>query len=181
MTGEEKDSLAAEYVLGTLDEESRARVDFQLLDDPDMRQAVEAWEQRLTPLAEDTLPVPPPSGLWDKIEASLDKAPRVPYAVTVAADQGEWIPVVEGVEKKSLFVDAALGTESFLLRLAPGAAVPAHAHAVTEECVMLEGEMRIGDLLLRAGDFHAVSAGASHPVIFSETGGLLYVRGEIRD
>ena len=45
-----------------------------------------------------------------------------------------------------------------------------------EECVVLEGEVWLGDVFCRAGDFHFAPAGLRHGAIRTEAGCLLYVR-----
>lgn len=65
------DELASEYVLGTLPAEQRLEVEQRLAVDPQLRTAVDAWEQRLLPLTELAEPVTPSSNLWRRIERSL--------------------------------------------------------------------------------------------------------------
>ncbi len=60
---EERELLAAEYVLGTLTAAERADAVFRLRTDPDLKRAVEAWEMRLSPLNETAAPVDPPAEL----------------------------------------------------------------------------------------------------------------------
>ncbi len=71
---DEREALAAEYVLGVLDAAERNQARRLLLADPDFARFVRAWEARLLPLADSTQPVPPPGTLWARIEASLDEA-----------------------------------------------------------------------------------------------------------
>jgi anti-sigma-K factor RskA len=65
------DLLAAEYVLGTLRGGARRR--FQLYADHDtvIRQAVDEWQRRISPLAEFAEPRMPPAAVWDAIERRL--------------------------------------------------------------------------------------------------------------
>ena len=191
MKRDDLDILAAEYVLGTLDTETRAEVRARMLDDPALCQSIEAWEERLSDLSAEEAPLEPPSGLWDRITAAIDEAPdqeagagpdpaATGFAITVRADEGEWQEICPGVHKKPLFVDRKADYEAFLLRYEPGARLPSHPHSATEECIMLEGEAWVGDLYLKAGDYHVISGGMVHPEIRSDGGGLVYVRGEIR-
>lgn len=184
MKRDEIEIESAEYVLGTLDVEARARLRGRFAGEPDLRHAVRAWEERLSVLNADEAPLDPPAGLWDRIAPALDSAqddaPGSGFSVTIRASEGQWEVVGEGVLKKRLFVDREEGFEAFLLRLEAGACVPAHPHSMREECIMLEGEISIGDLHLSAGDYHVVPAGTDHPDVHSKTGGLLYVRGELR-
>ncbi len=72
----ERDALAAEYVLGTLDARAAAAVTAALPADAALRAAVEAWEARLAPLQALAPPEAPPPDLWARIEAALpDGAP----------------------------------------------------------------------------------------------------------
>jgi anti-sigma factor ChrR (cupin superfamily) len=180
MSNDDTDLLAAEYALGTLDARTREQVARELPTNFALQDAVRTWEYRLAALAGGERPVDPPTGLWEKIEAALDDAEAEPYGLTIHADERHWSTLIPGVEKKVLFVDQTAGYESYLLRLAPGARIPAHPHAMTEECVVLEGELSIGDLRVAAGDYHMVSAGTTHPVVYTEKGALIYLRGELR-
>lgn len=68
----QRDALAGEYVLGTLDARDAAEVTAALETDVALRDAVEAWAARLAPLTELAPPEAPPPGLWDRIAAALD-------------------------------------------------------------------------------------------------------------
>lgn len=74
------DMLAAEYVLGTLPGDERARVAERLPRDPDLRRAVERWERSLSPLMDTAAEEAPSPALWRAIEraaiAAPDPAPR---------------------------------------------------------------------------------------------------------
>ncbi len=62
-----REAIAAEYVLGTLDAQSAARVATALVSEPAWREAVTQWEARLAPLALLVRPETPPNNLWDRI------------------------------------------------------------------------------------------------------------------
>ena len=68
------EQLAGEYVLGTLDQSQRAEVERRLRDDHVLRAAVDAWEARLSPLAQRVEPVALPAALWPRIARSLETA-----------------------------------------------------------------------------------------------------------
>ena len=72
MSPEEREALAAEYVLGTLEAREAAAVAAALDSDAALAEAVAAWEARLAPLAALAPPEAPPPGLWDRIAAALD-------------------------------------------------------------------------------------------------------------
>jgi anti-sigma-K factor RskA len=75
---EERNELAAEYVLGTLDADERAQADALVLVDPEFAATVRQWERRLGELNVLVAPVEPPAPVWDKIKASLGDAPQGP-------------------------------------------------------------------------------------------------------
>ena len=68
----DRDLLAAEFVLGSLEGAERGEAERLLAADPAFARSVAAWQQRLTPLAAHIAPVAPPAGLWRSIEASID-------------------------------------------------------------------------------------------------------------
>jgi anti-sigma factor ChrR (cupin superfamily) len=96
---------------------------------------------------------------------------------TIQADEGEWQPFSPKVSIKVLRRD--VHTQSYLLKLEPGALVLPHVHGEDEECMVLEGEVRIGDLVAKAGAYHLAPKGVPHEPISSETGALLFLRGAI--
>ena len=65
---EDGPSLAAEYALGILDREERARARRLAATDPSFRAEVERWLGRLGPMLDEIEPVSPPTGLWARIE-----------------------------------------------------------------------------------------------------------------
>jgi anti-sigma factor ChrR (cupin superfamily) len=182
MTQDHNDGLAAEYVLGTLAGDERRRFAAALARDPELQALVDDWEQRLQGLEQGRTTVEPSAGLWDKIEAALGNAPSdEAVGLTIRSGEGEWQEILDGIEKKVLFFDAAARSESFLLRFAPGARLPSHKHRSAEECVVLEGTFMIGDLKLEPGDFQAFEGDTIHPETYCAHGGLVYVRGELRE
>ncbi|MBC7376774.1 MAG: cupin domain-containing protein [Burkholderiaceae bacterium] len=99
-----------------------------------------------------------------------------PQHLTVAATEDGWEPFLDGIRCKVLHEDA--GALSYLLRLAPGAVLPAHRHPQDEECLVLEGELQIGDALtVSAGGYHLARAGVLHAAITSQAGATIFLRG----
>jgi anti-sigma-K factor RskA len=85
----DREALAAEYVLGTLDARDARAVERAMAEDPAFRALVEAWEARLAPLTALAAPEAPPPSLWDRIAAALD-AGRPPTAVPPPRPAGFW-------------------------------------------------------------------------------------------
>lgn len=130
-------------------------------------------------LAESLVPAAPPAPLLDKLRRRiLRRAATAPQddlsLFTLRAQEGHWQRLAPGVEMKRLFEDDR--SHAFLIRLEPGAVLPSHPHAVDEECLVLEGEIHLGDLHFRAGDYHVARAGSTHGLVTSPGGGVMYLR-----
>lgn len=72
--------------------------------------------------------------------------------------------------------DAA--SRSVPMRLAADARVPAHAHRLDEKCLVLSGDVWLGDVQANAGDFHLARGDTEHCEIRSDGGCLPYICGE---
>ncbi len=68
---------------------------------------------------------------------------------------------------------------SMLVRFEPDGAVPDHCHALDEDCLVLQGEMFLGDILLRALDYQLAPAGGSHFGETSDVGVSFFFHGAI--
>jgi anti-sigma factor ChrR (cupin superfamily) len=99
--------------------------------------------------------------------------------LTVQAAAGDWCPFGRGVQIKVLH--EAAGVMSYLLRLQAGARLPAHRHPIDEECVVLEGEVQIGELRIAAGGFHLGRQDRLHDQLRSDAGALIFLRGATPD
>jgi len=97
---------------------------------------------------------------------------------TVHAADGPWQPFIDGVSIKVLHEED--GVLSYLLRLAPGAALPPHRHPLDEECLVLDGTLCIGThTQVRAGGYHLAHRGALHPTVSTRTGATIFLRGAV--
>lgn len=132
-------------------------------------------------LLETVAPQTPPPALREKVLARARGAARALPDFTTVRARAPWTSLLPGIEFKMLVYDEPAGTKSFLLRAAPGVRMPAHNHRHFEECLVLDGEFQLGDLRLRAGDYHAAQAGASHGEAYTETGTVVYLRAAIED
>jgi len=82
----------------------------------------------------------------------------------------DWEQVTPGIECKLLATDTERHRVSLLVRLAPGASYPAHAHAGDEELYLLDGELWIDERKLLPGDYNYGAPGARDERVWSETG-----------
>lgn len=88
---------------------------------------------------------------------------------------------IQGVEVRRLFVDAARNQMSMLVRMAPGTAYPHHVHGGPEECFVLEGDLRVGEEVLRSGDYQRMAPGSLHGEQSTENGCLLLINSSLSD
>jgi len=135
-------------------------------------------EDLLEDILEAVTPVQPPLHLRGKILSSIcDPQTEI---TTIRGNEG-WQELAPGICYKLLCVDAIAHTKSFLLKAAPGVTMPGHSHHGYEECLVLEGEFSIGDIHLKAGDFHGASAGSVHPESRTTSGVLVYLKSAMED
>lgn len=113
-TAEELDSLAGEFVLGTLSPQQHATVAERLVNDTALRAAVNAWEARLLELTALAAPQPPRARLWGRIQRSLNEmaAPATQQQVKWWRRLGLW----HGLSAAGLAASAVL---AFTLLTAP--------------------------------------------------------------
>ena len=114
---------------------------------------------------------------------TADWAWRCGQLLVARADAGDWEATgVVGITVRRLSVDVDRQTASMLIRMAPGSKYPPHIHASAEECLVVEGELHVGDdLVMRAGDFQRAERGTTHPVQYTETGCVLFISSSLHD
>jgi anti-sigma-K factor RskA len=82
MMDQDKDVLAAEYVLGTLGPDERTEAQALIVIDVRFAETVRSWERRLGELSAMVDPVEPPPDMWDRIKAGVAVSERsVPEGV----------------------------------------------------------------------------------------------------
>lgn len=132
----------------------------------------------LDALLVDLKPIAPPPDRAASLRERILTAARASDAdtdkITIPPGGGEWVMVAPKVSMKMLHVTPE--SRSFLLRLEPGARLAPHDHPGDEECMVLEGEVYLGDVHATAGTFHLAPKGTHHAEIRSATGTLLYLR-----
>lgn len=92
----------------------------------------------------------------------------------VRRDAG-WVQLGKRMQVKVLHDDGV--SLSWLLKLLPGGGLPEHDHADgAEECMILEGQLRINGEDFFAGDYQIALPGSVHHEVSSEQGSLVYLR-----
>ncbi len=125
-------------------------------------------------------PVAPPPALKGRLLERLEKNPYPGLFSKRAHEQGPWRPTQSpGVSFKKLRFDKATGLMTMLVKMEPGARLGDHSHKLTEQCLILEGDLRYSDeKIYRAGDFTWAEAGSVDPALYTVEGNLLLIIGE---
>lgn len=100
----------------------------------------------------------------------------VPGIFVMRHEEQRWrTTAYPGVTYKVLHVDAETNNITTILRLEPGSSYPAHRHTGVEQCLVLEGTVRIGTIILHAGDFEFAQAGTEHANVETDDGCQLLI------
>lgn len=91
------------------------------------------------------------------------------------ADAG-WPDYAPGIRRRVLWQRD--GQAALLYHAEPGASVPNHVHGHDEECLMVQGELFLDDLLLQTGDYQLAPAGTGHRLTQTDTGVVIYAHGD---
>lgn len=174
------DLLAMRYAFGVADFTEIASVEQRMPGDKALASRVGDYEQIFAGLERPGAGVTPPPSVWDRIDQAIDDLEQSPQTRTMRATSLSWEDFLPGVERKILFADTASAISGVLYRVAPGTVVPSHGHAVIEECLVLEGEIEIDGVTIRAGDLHMAFAGTRHSPLSSPRGALVYIRGDLQ-
>jgi len=150
-------------------------------------------------------PIEPPPGLWnrvlDRIRAPASEPAEVsdarrtqvwkdwnapagmgPEGMLYAPSGADFEPTaIEGIEVRRLSVDPQRDRVTMLVRMAAGTRYPAHRHGGPEECFVLQGDIRVGDLHMRAGDFQRAEHDSVHGVQSTDEGCLLLIVSSMSD
>jgi anti-sigma factor ChrR (cupin superfamily) len=177
MMSEDLDQTAAAYALGILRGAPRAAIEARLSGDPALHTKVKLWQENFIAVDLAAGRQVPPAGLFDMIVAAIDAGETaLSGTLTRRAGTGVWTEMSPGVTYSVLFDDPVTKRRSMLVRALPGATYESHFHDEGhEECLILEGDLTMGDLKLSAGDFHLAAKGSSHPPATTVSGCLLHI------
>ena len=114
--------------------------------------------------------------LFDRISDGIGFGEEHRY---LPARDGDWRVLAERVYVKVLQRDDATGLATYLVRYSPGTQFPVHPQRTTEECLLVAGDLRIGDTDMQPGDLQIAVPGIPHGPLVSQGGALVFVRGEL--
>ncbi len=105
-----------------------------------------------------------------------------PALYTLRSGATPWEPTgIDGIEIRRLFVDRDRNQTTMMIRMAAGRSYPRHVHGGAEECLVLQGDLHVGDTVLHAGDYQRAAEGSLHGVQSTEQGCLLLIVSSLTD
>ena len=183
---EEAQGRAALYALGALDPDEARQFEGHAASCEECAKELRCFESVAAALAVAPGEAEPPASVRTRLlthvsEENGRKTADGPNLLGAAAgylvvrkEEGKWRPTGDdGISYKLLYADRERGTYTTLVRMEPGARIPAHRHVGVEQCLVLEGDLRAGDQKMSAGDFNCSLAGSVHGEIVTDTGALL--------
>lgn len=96
---------------------------------------------------------------------------------TVRDEDAGWPDYAPGIQRRLLWQRD--GQAAMLYYAQPGASVPLHTHGHDEECLMVQGELFLDDVLLQEGDYQLAPAGTGHRITETDTGVVIYAHGDL--
>lgn len=116
-------------------------------------------------------------GAWVFLRESAIAAAPGDAALTVRDAEAGWPEYAPGIRRRVLWQRD--GQAALLYHAQAGAAVPQHTHGHDEECLMVQGELFLDDLLLQEGDYQLAPAGTGHRITQTDTGVVIYAHGDL--
>lgn len=99
---------------------------------------------------------------------------------TVRGGEAGWVATSPLTELRPLRTEDGATHRTIMFRLRPGGEFPAHSHPFEEETYVIEGEIEVGEEILRAGDYQFAAPGSFHQTIRSPKGAMLLIRFQNR-
>jgi anti-sigma factor ChrR (cupin superfamily) len=139
-----------------------------------LRSSIVQMQETLALLVKGVPLVTPPPTVRERLLARVAAFEQLRPIADVRRNEDTWVHSgMPGVDIKTLFTEPALGRSTYLVRMDPGARLPGHRHGDVEQCMVLEGDIRWGDLAYEKGDFVVMDKGTEHPEIYTVHGNLL--------
>ena len=192
--GEASRDLAALYAAGAMTASDAAEFDVHIQEGctacaTELRtfDPVSAQLAFAAPLAE------PPAGLRNRLMEKVSKEssfgasrPGILFSqagllISRAAEMDWQSGAVAGVLSKPLFVDEKRGYATAVVRMAPGTRYPSHRHKDVEELYLIEGDLNVGGIPMRPGDYCRAEPESIHGVVSTEAGALFVVMSSTND
>jgi anti-sigma factor ChrR (cupin superfamily) len=173
MNKEETADLALLYAIGALTAGETANVDRMLeAGNPVLESEIRAFRETaaMTALA---LPESSPSpSVKNRLMAKIRPAEVLPPGMAILrGGTGKWRESgFTGIQFQLLHHDQQADLVTQLVRMAAGAVYPGHHHKMDEQCYVLEGSVKLDNMVLRVGDYGRANAQTDHHMMTTDTG-----------
>jgi anti-sigma factor ChrR (cupin superfamily) len=179
-TKDEIRELAASYALGNLSDAEKKEFEELLRNrEGSIEKELKTFEEVVEHLLYDAGSVEGPKGLEERLFSQVKKEKRKKNAdegfLYVRKNEGEWVEIMNGVKIKNLYRNSEMNYATLLVRMEPGATFPDHVHTDTEECYVIEGDLRVGGRVFGEGDYIRAEAHSTHESISTENGCFLLI------
>ena len=175
---------AALYVVGALSGEEAREFEAHLKQGCEVCAAeVKAFSRVTVELAGAVPPQAPSAKLRERVLDKIASEVRAHNSATIDKNGMRFIlsnlmpwgeTATKGIETKVLFRDAANGMVTVLVRMAPGTSTSHHRHATVEESYVLEGDVTVSGVEMKAGDYCRAEPGSVHTGV-STRGGCQFI------
>jgi anti-sigma factor ChrR (cupin superfamily) len=164
--------LAALHALGALSQHEARAFEEHLAEGCDeCGVEFDSFERTVDDLAFSVIEAEPPAEVRGRLLARVNVLPSVVDQnsvvasrefMSIPADEGQWREMQDGVLLKRLFVDQTTGIATSLVRMMPGASLPAHQHLGVEHIYVIDGDCSVAGQRLGPGDYHRAATGSVH-------------------
>ena len=198
---EETQSWAALYSLGSLSQEEKSLFELHLQEGcSECAREIHTFQGVVEDLLVSVPAIAPSANARERLFASIragDKsaatkepqlsvAPRgvllqQPGLLIERSSEMPWETVAPGIERRVLFMDLERNYITALVQVQPGTSYPSHRHASVEELLVLEGDLHVHGVVMRAGDYCRGEPDSIHDITFSESGCRLLLRTSLHD
>lgn len=176
---------AAAFALGALPADAAAELEERIAASPALREEVDALRAVADELLLAAEPAEPRAGVRERLLARVaadttadasgaatasprPARPPLPDLLFALEPDAVWKDVAPGLQRRHLSRGA--DATSYVLRVAPGATIPAHDHACVEHLFVLSGSIDVDGTLCHAGDYHRAAQGTHHHAPWSAEG-----------
>ena len=140
------------------------------------RLAIARMSEAAALLAESVAPVAPAPSLKGRLLARVADFQLLKPVADVRRDEDNWVHSgMPGIDIKQLFKEASTGRNTYLVRMEPGARMAPHHHGDIEQCLVVKGDIRWGNLVFEEGDFMVMGKDTAHPEVHTVNGVIMLI------
>jgi anti-sigma factor ChrR (cupin superfamily) len=176
------------HALGLLEPAEAEELDAHIDECPVCQRELTELRETAASVSLNAPPVQPPPSLRKRVLELTNPQVWKSWAAASPAEmhivregEGEWQKVREGVFAKQLYIDRTRDLVTMLVRMDPGARYVSHRHAAPEQCFVLEGDIRDGDVVCYTGDFQVLEPGSVHGAQWTKDGCTVLIVSSLKD